>query len=776
MMKFILKLIIRNLVKSKFYSIAVIVGFSIAISMVTLNVMLLVHEYSSDSFHTKKQEIFRLLMRNAILKEGQEHTAWTYYDHGLTLKREFPDVQAATFIYSPLSEQEFTIDSKKYRIGRLLYADSSFFRIFDFKKILGDITSCLDKPNSIVLTKNVAIKYFGTTDVLGNSVFHNGEHCIITAVLEDLPTNSSLTFDALISINSIVRSGDTFDSQGITYLLLRDGSNFSQLEKKINEKSGLRNWQNDRIDFSLESLDKVYFHTYSSQDTSSKIFNNRSKKFLYIIIILVVLTLTTAIFNHATFTRAKLVMQTKQVLIHRILGGLPWQSFIYYFLESLIILSIAFLLALLSVTLILPYYNASVNASIQLEYFTPQKLFIVGFAIMFSVSVLIGLFIQFVLGIKSEKRFVNKIFGGNALDYLVLIQTTFSIGLLSFLTIVYSQLQYIKNFPLGYVSENLISISLEELPRKFNLEILKEELLKHHSITKVSVCSGSPISGFSMDTDRIDGNDYTMRSLEGDAEYLEIFQFELIEGRNYDSRIDSDSTAIIINQAASNLLNAKVGKRLPGYLHTVVGIVKNFNHGSLKEPIGPVLLGYNTFKRLKPLQIVIAAKVIDRELLNTIQSIWSKVTPDVHFQYKNIKDEYITLHKKEFSFIKLITLSSISSFVITLFGITGLSFYNAQKRTKEMAIRKIHGASKNDIIMIFVGRICLGIVIAALIATPISIYVSHKWLQNFVFRTDINIWMTGIPIGITFIFVMMSTLSHIVIVANKNPSSTLKYD
>jgi putative ABC transport system permease protein len=806
-----IKIALRNLLKYKSFSIINIMGLAVGVAGCILIMLFVLSELSYDRYHKKADRIYRVGL-DAIVGSNEVAGAVTPPVMAETLVRDFPEVIAATRIYQIGMGSDRTVryNEKTFKEERWCAVDSNFFEVFTFTFVHGNPGEALNKPNTVVITRSMANKYFGNEDPLEKFISADNDNYLVTGVIEDMPQNSHFHFDFLSSFCTYEASRRTewLNNNLFTYFLVEKGISRENLAEKVNgmvktyvgpeletalgipfEKAF---GDNGYYKFFIQPLLEI--HLFSDYDYELEPGGNITYVYLFSIIAFGILIL--ACINFMNLSTARSVNRSKEVGIRKTLGS-SFQQLVKQFISETILLSLlAVIIALILVMLLLPYFNILSDKNLTIDLLGQAWIIPVLILLPVIVGTIAGIYPAFVLSsfnpvsvLKANNYISPK--GGKILrSGLVVFQFSVSIVLIVGTMVVYNQLEYIQNKNLGFNKEQILVLSI---PREFGTmtNSFKEELLGSASIIKASKSSNVFGEGFSATAYRREGSlgneNHILWRLRTDTDFADTYILTMAAGRYFSREFRSDSSAVVLNEAAAKTLGFEgdaVGKRIlrigsdadnPVY-HDVIGVVKDFHFQSLHTEIRPLLFemyGENATGRY--LSVKLASGNISRSLADT-EKIWKGFMPNQEFEYEFFDKRFGKLYDAEVRTGKIFTTFTVLAIFIACLGLFGLAAFTAEQKTKEIGIRKTLGATVPGIIFLLSIQFLKWILIAAFIAVPIAYYLMYSWLQNFMYRVDIS-FSTFIFAGVLIVIIAFITISRQAIkAATANPADSLHYE
>jgi len=797
MFKNYLKIAFRNMHRAKLYSFINIIGLMIGFVCCILTFFYIQYELSYDKYHKNAKYIYRILEEHpARGGQGTELSNSNYYPLADALKDNFPEVINAARIMriSGYANQKGRFISE----NDFFFTNPEFLEMFSFPLITGDSKSALEEPFSVVISQEMAEKYFGRENPTGHTFsFKEGgrEYDLkITGVLKNIPKNSHFTFDFLASLNTFIsalgenafswKSNDWF----ATYVHLKNDIDLKKLEKKFTALYQTH-VQGERIH--LQPLTSIHL----GGNYAAEIETNTTSRYIFLFSTIAVFMLFIACFNYINLSIARYEKRSKEIGIRKIIGAEKKDLIRQIICESFLFSFISLIASILLVMLFLPEFNSLINREIDLRQLNPGILALGIFVLIIIVTAVSGSYPALRLSsfnpvkvLKSYQNISLKRFGvfGNI---LVTLQFTVSIALIICTLFVYKQLQYIQKKQLGTDKEHIIYYMMRgTLPEQY--ESFNNELKKNSNILNVSTCSGIPMSvssgppmaypiGGHLDwegkksDDRINLYGYSV-----DYEYLKTFNLEMSEGRFFSKEYASDRSNFVLNEAAIKAMDIQspIGKNfnMRGKEGQIVGVVKDFHYQSLHEKIEPLIL------HIEPWWYrFIIIKLKSENLFGTIEFVkktHSKFNPHFRFEY-SFFDEHIEQFYRAEQVLSTVFyyFSSLAIFIACL-GIFGLAAYAAESRRKEIGIRKVLGASVPGIIILLSKGYTRWIIVANFISWPIAYYAMHTWLQNFSYRVDLGIKIFILS-GLAAVCIALLTVGfHTIKAATCNPVDSLRYE
>jgi putative ABC transport system permease protein len=797
MLKNYFKTALRNLLKNKTFSSINIIGLAIGLAVCIIIMLFVSYEKSFDNFHTKN--IYRL---NEVQKfEGMvssQKVALSMFPMAPTLKNEFPEIKNFTRIHWT-NKYQMTAGEKRIYFAESYFVDSSFLQIFDFKLLKGNRTTALQKPNSVILTQASAQKLFGKENPIGKRITHYGGDTVsfvVTGVLENVPQNSQLQFDALYSFSSIYQpwmfsnwGGNWLD----TYFELAPNTNVAALEKRF--PAYLKKYMAENDNWKSYELFLLPFKDVHAGATDIGLdylnYQKFDKNYTNIFFAIALVVLLIACINFMNLSTARSAERAREVGIRKSIGAHRWQLSTQFISESIILSFFALILAIVLVALFLPYVNNLSQRHLTFPLFTNPVLLISVITGTVLIGVLSGLYPA---GYLSSFQPVEVLKGsiqtgknkGTLRNALVVVQFSSAIFLMIATVFAVKQLNFMQSRDPGFNRDQVVTIPLDEITyRKF--DVVKQQLLNN---TLVSAVTGSQdVLGSHLDQSGIefrgDGpkRELTSTRLIVDRDYLNLFKIQLALGKNFSPDPDENGKEYIINEAlAKELLKDNPKAQMQSLLGkhfgfdsigTIVGIAKDFNFNSLHYKIETMFMYNQKDWGFSNLSVKINGSRT-KDALAFIQSVWQKNFPDHPFEYQFLDDHFADVYRADSQVSSIVGVLAVLAIIISCLGLFGLASYSAERRLKEVGIRKVLGASVQNIVSMLSKDFLKYVLIASIIALPIAWLSVHKWLQDYAYRIAISWWIFVAAVFIAIVIAFVTISFQAIKSAIANPVKSLR--
>ncbi len=798
------KIAVRNLWRNKGFSAINIFGLALGIATCLLIMLYVQNELSYDRYNEKADHIVRVVFRGKM-QGGEIKESNVMPPVAQALKKDFPEVLEATRIRSN-GFHRVSYGDKMFKDDALAFVDSNFFQVFTLPLIRGDAKTVLLQPNTIVISRSVAQKYFGNNNPIGKVlVFKDDKTALtITGEIDEVPVNSHFHFGLFASMASLpeAREESWMSSNFYTYLVLPKGYEYKKLEAKLPQEidkyigpqlqkgMGVTLQQfrkaGNNIGLYLQPLTDIHLHS----DFTGDMEPYGDIQYVYIFSAVAIFMLLIACINFMNLSTASASKRAREVGIRKVMGSVKMQLVRQFLLESLLLTTVALVLALGIVYWALPVFNMLTGQNISL-HFTSSP-WVIPALVLFGLftGILAGSYPAFFLSSFNPIAVLKGRFTGGKKSIglrsgLVVFQFFISISLIIGTTVVYKQLSYIQHKKLGYDKNQVVVIEQSGALGR-NDEAFKQELLTDPRVINVSE-SGYLPAGNSF------GNNYMaypdehstqlIKALRYDVDYSYIptLGMQIAKGRNFSKEYGGDSTGVIVNETAAKAFGwgqSAVGHTISHtdndgtkYNYHVIGIVKDFHFKSLHELITPlVMIMSNDYST-----IIAKVKTGDiKGVLASMKNKWAKFTTETPFTYSFLDDRFNATYKAEQNIGRILGIFAGLTIFVACLGLFGLATFTAEQRTKEIGIRKVLGADVTGLVSLLSKDFLKLVLIAFIVASPMAWYVMNKWLQDFAYRINIS-WVVFAVAGLAVVVITLITVSYQSIkAALKNPVDSLK--
>ncbi|HMG93771.1 MAG TPA: ABC transporter permease [Chryseolinea sp.] len=785
------KITIRNLVKQKLYSTINIGGLAAGLSCFIIIVLYVQHEFSFDRFYNNADRIYRVYQKqtgNVFL--GSEYFAVTPSQLASVLEDEFTEVVAATSVEDQTALLS-TSENSFWEKG--MGGDHHFFDVFPIAFLEGNSKHALKEPKSIVLTKSLARKIFQKNDALGQSIkYENKESYIVTGIVDDPPLNSSFQYSYIINIHSNSWYGEnlkraTWNNNNIhTFFLMAEGadpekitSRFPALLKKYQDPVDYATYP-FKDEYQLQPLPSMYMTSGINFDIGLK--GNERYVYLFSVVALIVLLL--ACVNYMNLAVARSINRAREVGLRKVIGAHRIQLVWQFLGESILIAFLSLALAIGLTHLLLPVFGNVMERSIEFNILSNTWLLPGLLLLVISVGILSGSYpAVFMSGLRPvavlKGKIVGKLSSSRLQRGLIVLQYAASIALVIGSIVIYQQLQYMKQKDLGFDKSGVIVLPVHDYT--LHSDNLRNEWLQYLGIEGVTMSTQLPVNITSSHVINDESNadkkdDIAIYECRTDADFLKVFDIEILAGRNFTMNKTDSAEAFIINETAARALGwtpeEAIGKQVvDDGKKTIVGVIKDFHMHSMHLPIAPLLLRVSTgWSRFISVRIQHGK---EQECIAMIERSFKKHSP-WPFEYQFLDEEFNRLYHSEKKLGEIFGVFTFVSIMIASLGLFGLAAFMTGQRTKEIGIRKVLGASAQQITFLLSKDFLMLVGIAFVLAIPLGWYGMNTWLQDFAYRIDIEWWIFAIA-GFMALVIAKLTISYQSIRASTaNPVESLK--
>ena len=782
MFKNYFKIALRNLARNKVYSFINIAGLSLGLASAMLIILYVKDEVSYDRFHKGVNQIYRVTSNNFSKKENKiVYTSNTGYFQGPRYTAHIPELLSFVRIESGSQDIRKGTDISSHDV---LQVDSNFFSMFSFPLREGNPKTCLKEPHSVVLSEDEAKKQFGTVDALGKTLMVKGDSVFVpytvTGVAKKCPQNSSIKFDILVPISESAEeaqnSENWFNIFLNTFVVLPPDANIQAVEKKMQKfydedtKEAIKSLQKKFGDEVANWVSKpslqpfLDMHLNKDMPADNGLSDASNPMYSYILSGIALFILLIASINFVNLTIARSIKRAKEIGIRKVVGGEKRQLIIQFLGESFLLCLLAFSLAILLVLLVLPVFNDLSNKSLSLSYLFDIKL-VAGYILLFLLTgFMAGFYPALVLSGYNPVQTLYSRFQLSGKNYLQKSLVVLQFSLASFLIIatftIYSQFKFLTTQKLGYDDSNLVGVMIWGRSHE-QVAPFKDELLKNPNITDVAFKNGGDWGTIA----KINADSNIQFQYETvDESFIPMLKIALQQGRNFSKNFPSDSShSVLVNEAFVKQAGWKtpIGQTVNFWyskeVYTVIGVVKDYHYHSLNEKIGPQLFTMKA-RNSYGLALLKIRPGTETASLKYIQAKFRQFFPMMPYSYTFKSDENYKSYEAERKWKQIMFFSAVLTIFISCIGLFGLSVLSAERRIKEIGIRKVLGASVNSVVTILSKDFVKLVMLALLIAIPLGWFAINKWLQNYPYRIDIS-WKIFAFAGALVLFIALVTVS-----------------
>lgn len=797
MLKNLLKISIRTILKDRTYSLLNVTGLTIGITCSMFLLMYILHELSYDRYHENAKNIYRVVSN---IKETDNAFTWAVAQIPLAdeLRDNYPEVQNAVRFFGT-GRTIYKNGEKQFYEEEFYLTDSTVFDMFTYKFIHGEPATALDNPFTLVLTETTAKKYFSDiSEAVGQSIQNEaGEEFKITGIIEDVPLNSHFIFDGLISRSTRRDFVGSWGNFGVfTYIQLPEGYDLSKMytsfDKIIKERvNPIFEQFGIKIVYELQPI--LDIHLYSKiQDEAEE---GGDITYIYIFASVAAFMLLIACINYMNLATARSVNRAKEVGVRKVMGSQRRQLIAQFIAESVVIALIAMVISLVLIYVLLPTFNSLANKSLPFSYIFQGPIILSLLAIVIFVGIVGGSYPAFYLsGFNPINVLKGKLTtkGGSAVfrKFLVAFQFMISIFMLISTLIVFDQLQFMRNKDLGFEKERVVRIGMNERALREKSQVLINQLKQMPEISSVGTASSSPGLGIGKLLLKVEDNEGKLvdRGVDlyaADYDFVSTLGMKVVTGRDFSREFPSDTTfGALVNESMVKRMSWEnpIGKKFvfsdgnpdtPDNERTVVGVVKDYHQNSLYDPIEPLMI------LMAPRNGFVFVRTEEgdvRKSLAAIESAWKEIFPTYTFEYDFLDADFNSQYKADEKRSQIFTAFSGLTIVIACLGLLGLAAFTTEQRTKEIGVRKVIGASVQNLVVLISREFFLLVGIGMIVAFPLAWFFTNDWLQNFAYRIELKgEWPTFILSALlAFIITLMTVGFHVVRAASANPVKSLR--
>ena len=805
MLKNYLKIALRNLRRNKGYAFINIIGLAIGLAVCLLIGLYVRHELSYDRFHEKSDRIVRIGTNLQSPDGSSTKAASVGWPVGRILAAEYPEVKQVTYMRTFPS---FSIERGGRRFFEgMLYADSSFFNVFSFSLTAGNPESALTRPYSLVLTEETARKYFGDDHALGQTLTLGDTLQFTVTGVAEVPRTSHIQFDMLVSFETLCtlygRCASQFESgwgnlNVYNYALLQEGTSRASFQKKIEDLVMQRSDQVRKMGYNVtldvQPLENIYLRSNRQND---RVGPSGSITYVYLLAAVGLFVLVIACVNFMNLSTARSMERAQEVAVRKAFGSSRGALVRQFLGESVLVTGTAFCIAVLLARLALPLFNSLAGKTIPFASLVTPASVIMACVLALGVSFLAGSYPAFVLSGFRPAQVLRGSFstsrrGPRLRKGLVIFQFILSCVLIVSTLVVLRQLSYMQEKDPGFNKEQVVVMDARQADsqvRAQKYETIKRQLTEHPAVQRVTATGATPgQSGWPAQMVFPEGHardeGFQVEYLAVDRDYVETLELGVLAGRDFAEAVTSDEeNALLVNetmaqQAGWETPENAVGKKITspsGYPEgTVVGVIKDYHHHGLQNAIGPMIMDVNPGAfRVFALRIEPGRTA---DILAHMKNTWRQFFPEYAFDYFSLDESFARQYHNERRLAGIFGLFSTLAILIACLGLFGLAAYTAERRTKEIGIRKVLGASVPSIVMLLSKDFLKLVGIALLIAAPAAYYAMSRWLQDFAYHIELSPWIF-LGAGLLALMIALATVSyHALRAALSNPVDAIRYE
>lgn len=774
----------RNLWKNKFYTSINIFGLAIGLAVGLIILLWVKDELSYDRFHKESDNIYRVV---AHVGSGSTSQAWGNVPApiGVYGKKELPEIKESVRIIDNNDYSVFKYGDKQFDKTKAVYVDPSFFTFFDFKLVSGNPAKPFPDKNSVIITREMAKKYFGNDNPVGKVITaDNKDNYTVQGVMEDFPENSSLQYHMLFTTDVVAQKyspNDYWKSMNedwgnyycLTFFRIRPDASLAAVESKITKIHRSHHENDKTTSFTVQPL--ANFHLYNTDGSSG------AMQMVKIFFVVAILLLLIACINYVNLSTARSMIRAKEVSVRKIIGAGKAQLFMQFIVETVILFTIATALAIGIIYALMPFYNTLADKHAVFNIADTGVWTTIGITILgtlIAASIYPALLLSSFKPIQALKGKVSIGIGNTRFrQVLVVTQFAFSVILIIGTLIIGRQMRYIQEKELGFDKSYVFAFGMRGMQEHY--EAIRAELLQQPGVTGITSANDNivQISSTTGDTDwegKAPNSSFMVHPLSVDENFLSQMKLQLAAGQGFRGG-KSDSAKIILNETAVKEAGIKdpIGKTFTLWQTkaTIIGVVKDFHFSSLKNKIEPLVMYYNQTGYM--MYVKTTGKEASKAIA-AVEKYWKQYNAGFPFQYRFLDESYDRMYKSDRITNKLFNVFALIAILISCLGLFGLATYTAQVKTREIGIRKVLGASVASVTGLLAKDFVKLVLIAIIIASPLAWMAMNKWLQNFEYRASINSWTFIIAGGISLLIALLTVSTQAIRAALVNPVKSLK--
>lgn len=798
MLKNYILVTLRKIAKQKAYAFINITGFAVGLAVCILIVLYVVNELSYDRFHVHADRIYRIGVEGNLSGENVKYPL-SNLGTGPAMLKDYPEVVSYTRLY-PMPRTPVKYEENIFYEENMVYVDPQFFEVFSFPLIRGDIGTALEAPFSIVLSRDMAEKYFGSEDPLNKSLkLNNRRDWNVTGIMENFPENSHLKLDFLCSIESFyvinnreVEEWTNFNNY--TYLLLEKKADPSAFKEKFpafidSYMSNLKKYLGGNLGFFIQPITDIHLRS----NLGYEIPGNSDIAYVYIFSAIALLILIIACINFMNLSTARSAGRAKEVGLRKVMGAEKRMLIRQFLVESMLYCTISFVIAMALIWIVMPVFSSLSGVKIgfllgEMPWLIPVFL---GFTLI--TGLLAGSYPAFFLSAFEPANVLRGSLKSGAANsrfrsVLVVSQFVISIALLAGTSVMLNQLRFMKNKDLGFNKNNIIVLPIQEKSIRENLQAVKNEFRSYSHV--LDVCAASDLPGNYPDYSAFVPEGYTveqtqlMHRINCDTDLIRTLGMKLITGRNFSTDFPTDpDNSVIINETAARKYgwDEPIGKKIGFFAsgdmkeiryRTVIGVVQDFHVRSMHDKILPLLLSNNE-DYLQEIAVRIEPGAASGAL-DFLKKAMARLDPNRPFDYYFLDSEFNKQYQADERLNRIMGYFTLFALFVACLGLFGMASFMSEQRFKEIGIRKTLGATVPDIVVLISKEVAKLILIAGIIACPIAYLVLHRWMESFAYRSGISVFTFLISTAIVFLVGYLTISYQSIKAALLNPVDAIR--
>jgi len=804
MLKNYLKIALRNLLRHRLFTAINVVGLALGAACCALIGLYIQHELSYDRFHRDPENVFRVLVESSG-EEGKSINSITPRFLATALAGEFPEIASA--VQFRVMNNTVGYHEKEYPETSMIFAEPAFFEVFTFTSSQGDLSAALAAPNAAVLTQAFARKIFGDENPVGKTLQVRLDYSSappaeikVAALMQDVPKNAHFKFALVLPLSlrkkTQAQTGAiSWNMFGMrTYVRLKSHTDLRRVVEKLPDFVQRTGGDRNKQKLVLQRLTDIHLSSAIPFD-EVELTNVRD---LYVFAGIALLVLVIACLNYMVLVTARYTQRLKEVGVRKIIGATAPKLILQFLIETALIAGLTLPLALGIVEIAHRSFGGLLGKELQIDYMNNQIFLWGNLGVLIFFTIVAGFYpalffskINAVAMLKGQGAGVRA--SGRLRKTLVIMQFGVTSALLVCVGTIYEQLQYTRTKALGYQHDNLLVVKVDALGKQAG--ILKLAALSHSAVKGATLSSWLPgyLTAESIMPHPHSGEPVTIEFVEADCDLLKAFQIQLLEGRDFNCSSPNDTlnayrsgkvdfsllsrVSILLNETAVQRLglDSPVGKELnySALQGTVIGVIKDMHYLSLHHSIKPMVIRYSDYAE----QLVVAYQP-DREaeVLAHLKTAWEKLTTKSDLTYLFLNDHLRQLYAAEEKLMKMTTWFAVLAIALSCLGLFGMAVFSIERRTKEIGIRKVLGASVSGVVTLLSKDFVKLVLLANLIAWPIAYYAMNRWLQDFAYRIEIGWTVFALAGGLALVIALLTVCTQAIKAALANPVEALRYE
>jgi putative ABC transport system permease protein len=788
MLRSFIKYTFRDITHKFGYSFLNILGMTLGIASALYLILYVADELSYDRYHEHADRIYRV---QSHITETDDEFTWivAQIPFAPQVREDYPEIESVTRLFN-FQRALFTYGDMRFTEEDVYYADSTFFDIFSYNAIDGSTEGALDDPYSIVLTETMAGRYFGGGNAVGNTLSAGDQLYTVTAVIQDVPRNSHVIFDGLVSRNSLPAQMGSWGNFGVyTYLLLQEGENAVRLQEKLKEMydrymASIFEGIGITVEYELVPLTRIHLHS----DNPGEPQPTGSIQYVVIFSIVAFFLILIATLNYINLATARAAQRAREISLRKVTGASRKSLITQFLTESTILTFISLVLGVVLLLILLPQINMLSGKHFTLEILGRPVMILSLFSIIILVGILGGTYPALYLSRLSPVMVMKGIsqtgsFRGIFRKVLTVIQFTISGVMIASTIVVINQLNYLQNKDQGWNMEGVVTLRLPDNEPPARMRVLKEQLLENPRIENITLTStgigrGSPKVIFNMET----SNGMETRGINFvvvDHDFVETLGIRMAEGRDFSGDFIGDTlTGVIVNETLAHRLNwdEPLGKRVQlgdgsQIMARVIGVIKDYHQTGMYNEVESLMLLY----RLEGIVMYVKLTGNDtRAALDYMEEKWTEIFPGKPFEYTFLEDDFLEQFSSDRNRRAVFAGFTILTIFIACLGLFGLATYSTERRKREIGIRKVFGAGVLRILRMIIMEFLMLVGISFVISLPLAWFLMSDWLENYVYRYEI-----APPVFLwTLLLILLPTLITISYqsyrAATENPADSMR--